>query len=207
MAFWGQVIEPGKPFVHTHNDNRGRLRLSKATLGDITKAGEENLSARSVKMKYTCVHFFPKQKRIVHCMSNVPMPHNEEGDDDPFEYDKDEGPIGKPQSRKKRQHESATKTHTSNKKAKMSTPQKTDGKKAAVHVATSHLSKKPDAKNKSNQQSPVSADGTHVCELCKSDFKTPRALEAHKEDKHMSKKKERRFKEKKKTEKGGRSCW
>ena len=45
-----------------------------------------------------------------------------------------------------------------------------DGKKAAVHVATPHPSKKPDAKtagNESNQKSPASAaDGAHSCKSC-----------------------------------------
>nr|XP_043615402.1 peptidyl-prolyl cis-trans isomerase FKBP53 [Erigeron canadensis] len=33
MAFWGIEIKPGKPYVHQYDDERGRLRLSQATLG------------------------------------------------------------------------------------------------------------------------------------------------------------------------------
>ncbi|KAI7726064.1 hypothetical protein M8C21_009683 [Ambrosia artemisiifolia] len=33
MAFWGVELKPGKPYVHQYDDERGRLRLSQATLG------------------------------------------------------------------------------------------------------------------------------------------------------------------------------
>ncbi|GKB14748.1 hypothetical protein Tco_0848671 [Tanacetum coccineum] len=91
------------------------------------------------------------------------------------------GNCGKPQYGKKRQNESAIKTPTTDKKAKMSTPQKT------VHVATPHPSKKPDAKSaksKSNQKSPASAiDGAHSCKSCNRNFKTECSLQAHNQDK------------------------
>jgi nucleophosmin 1 len=104
--------------------------------------------------------------------------------------DEEEETPKKPESGKKRQNESAIKTPTTDKKAKMTTPQKTDGKKAAVHVATPHPSKKPDAKtgNKSNQKSPASAaDGAHSCKSCNRNFKTDGALQSHNQAKHTSK--------------------
>ncbi|XP_052197109.1 peptidyl-prolyl cis-trans isomerase FKBP43-like [Diospyros lotus] len=33
MAFWGVEIRPGRPFTHSYNRVRGRLRISQATLG------------------------------------------------------------------------------------------------------------------------------------------------------------------------------
>ncbi|XP_030931873.1 peptidyl-prolyl cis-trans isomerase FKBP43-like isoform X1 [Quercus lobata] len=33
MAFWGVEVKPGKPFKHKHDDTKGRLHLSMATLG------------------------------------------------------------------------------------------------------------------------------------------------------------------------------
>ncbi|GMY09366.1 peptidyl-prolyl cis-trans isomerase FKBP43-like isoform X2 [Fagus crenata] len=32
MAFWGTEVKPGKPFKHKHDDSKGRLRISMATL-------------------------------------------------------------------------------------------------------------------------------------------------------------------------------
>ncbi|PWA79571.1 histone deacetylase HDT1 [Artemisia annua] len=90
-------------------------------------------------------------------------------DDSDDGSDEEEETPKTPQSGKKRQNESI-KTPPTDKKARMTPPQKTDGKKAAVHVATPHPSKKPDAKtagNESNQKSPASAaDGAHSCQSC-----------------------------------------
>ncbi|XP_052206556.1 peptidyl-prolyl cis-trans isomerase FKBP43-like [Diospyros lotus] len=33
MAFWGVEVRPGRPFTHSYNQVRGRLRISQATLG------------------------------------------------------------------------------------------------------------------------------------------------------------------------------
>nr|GEU81329.1 histone deacetylase HDT1 [Tanacetum cinerariifolium] len=112
---------------------------------------------------------------------------SDDSDDSSDEEEEKEETPKKPQSGKKRQNESAMKTPTTDKKAKMSTPQKTDGKKAAVHVATPHPSKKPDAKSagsKSNQKSPAS-DGAH-CKSCNRNFKTDGGLQAHNQAKHAS---------------------
>ncbi|GJX79090.1 histone deacetylase HDT1, partial [Tanacetum coccineum] len=111
---------------------------------------------------------------------------SDDSDDSSDEEEEKEETPKKPQSGKKRQNESAMKTPTTDKKAKMSTPQKTDGKKAAVHVATPHPSKKPDksAGSKSNQKSPAS-DGAH-CKSCNRSFKTDGGLQAHNQAKHAS---------------------
>ncbi|KAJ0981180.1 hypothetical protein J5N97_009435 [Dioscorea zingiberensis] len=34
MAFWGIEVRPGKPFTHSYDESRGRLRISQASLGD-----------------------------------------------------------------------------------------------------------------------------------------------------------------------------
>ncbi|XP_076919086.1 peptidyl-prolyl cis-trans isomerase FKBP53-like [Bidens hawaiensis] len=34
MAFWGVELKPGKPYLHQYDDERGRLHLSQATLGN-----------------------------------------------------------------------------------------------------------------------------------------------------------------------------
>ncbi|XP_074588831.1 peptidyl-prolyl cis-trans isomerase FKBP53 [Curcuma longa] len=34
MAFWGVEVKPGKPYTHVHEQARGRLRISQATLGN-----------------------------------------------------------------------------------------------------------------------------------------------------------------------------
>ncbi|XP_071690660.1 histone deacetylase HDT1-like [Rutidosis leptorrhynchoides] len=107
-------------------------------------------------------------------------------DDDSVE---EEETPKKKQSSKKRPNESAIKTPSTDKKAKMSTPQKTDGKKP--HVATPHPSKQAVAKtpaNKSNQKTPAStSDGAHSCKACNRNFKSDGALQSHNQAKHASK--------------------
>ncbi|KAJ4757199.1 Peptidylprolyl isomerase [Rhynchospora pubera] len=34
MAFWGVEVKPGKPYTHSYDETRGRLRISQATLGN-----------------------------------------------------------------------------------------------------------------------------------------------------------------------------
>nr|XP_043610033.1 histone deacetylase HDT1 isoform X2 [Erigeron canadensis] len=101
--------------------------------------------------------------------------------------DEEEETPQKEQSAKKRPNDSAIKTPSTDKKAKLSTPQKTDGKKAGGHVATPHPSKQA-AKtpaNKSNQKSPASAaDGAHSCKTCNRSFKSDVALQSHNQAKH-----------------------
>ncbi|XP_061358523.1 peptidyl-prolyl cis-trans isomerase FKBP43-like [Gastrolobium bilobum] len=43
MAFWGVEVKPGKPFTHAHNDWKGRLHISMATLGLGTATAKSTL--------------------------------------------------------------------------------------------------------------------------------------------------------------------
>ncbi|XP_050240671.1 peptidyl-prolyl cis-trans isomerase FKBP43-like isoform X1 [Quercus robur] len=43
MAFWGVEVKPGNPFKHEHDDTKGRLHLSMATLGLGTAEGRSIL--------------------------------------------------------------------------------------------------------------------------------------------------------------------
>ncbi|XP_076913597.1 peptidyl-prolyl cis-trans isomerase FKBP53-like isoform X2 [Bidens hawaiensis] len=40
MAFWGVELKPGKPYLHQYDDERGRLHLSQATLGNSKSKGK-----------------------------------------------------------------------------------------------------------------------------------------------------------------------
>ncbi|KAK7858966.1 histone deacetylase hdt1 [Quercus suber] len=83
------------------------------------------------------------------------------------------------ESSKKRPSEFATKTPVLAKKAKASTPQKTDGKKVGGHTATSHLSKKgaktPATSEQSKQKSPKSG-GSFSCQTCSNPTLRPSML-------------------------------
>ncbi|KAJ0949781.1 putative histone deacetylase transcription factor C2H2 family [Helianthus annuus] len=112
---------------------------------------------------------------------------DEDSSDSEDSSDEEEETPKKQQSGKKRANESAMKTPASDKKAKLSTPQKTDGKKAGGHVATPHPSKQTKTPaNKSNQKSPASAstDGAHSCKPCNRTFKSDSALQSHNQAKH-----------------------
>ncbi|KAJ0613035.1 putative histone deacetylase transcription factor C2H2 family [Helianthus annuus] len=112
---------------------------------------------------------------------------DEDSSDSEDSSDEEEETPKKQQSGKKRPNESALKTPASDKKAKLSTPQKTDGKKAGGHVATPHPSKQTKTPaNKSNQKSPASAstDGAHSCKPCNRTFKSDSALQSHNQAKH-----------------------
>ncbi|KAK9068434.1 hypothetical protein SSX86_012548 [Deinandra increscens subsp. villosa] len=111
---------------------------------------------------------------------------DEDSADSEDESDEEEETPKKEQSGKKRPNESAIKTPANEKKAKISTPQKTDGKKAGGHVATPHPSKQGKTPaNKSNQESPASASGgAHSCKSCNRTFKSDMALQSHNQAKH-----------------------
>ncbi|KAL3532043.1 hypothetical protein ACH5RR_005564 [Cinchona calisaya] len=98
--------------------------------------------------------------------------------------DSDEETPKKVETGKKRAADSALKTPGSDKKAKMTTPQKTDGKKGSGHVATPHPSKQA-GKNK-NQQTPKSGGGSHTCKTCNKGFGSESALESHTKAKHST---------------------
>ncbi|KAI3683853.1 hypothetical protein L1987_84368 [Smallanthus sonchifolius] len=116
---------------------------------------------------------------------------DEDSSDGDDSGDAEEETPKKEQYGKKRPNESALKTPVSDKKAKMSTPQKTDGKKAGGHVATPHPSKsnkQVKSETKSNQKSPASAstDGAHSCKPCNRNFKSDGALQSHNQAKHKA---------------------
>ncbi|KAI3743501.1 hypothetical protein L1987_61211 [Smallanthus sonchifolius] len=96
--------------------------------------------------------------------------NEDSSDNEDDSEEEEETPKKQQQSGKKRPNESAIKTPVNEKKAKLSTPQKTDGKKAGGHVATPHPSKQGKTPaNKSNQESPASASaaaGAYSCKPC-----------------------------------------
>ncbi|XP_033512682.1 histone deacetylase HDT1-like isoform X2 [Nicotiana tomentosiformis] len=107
-----------------------------------------------------------------------------EDEDDSDEDQSDEETPKKAEPSKKRPSDSAIKTPAPDKKAKFATPQKTDGKKGAVHVATPHPSKQAGktSGNKSNQ-TPKSG-GSLACKTCSRTFGSETALESHSKAKH-----------------------
>ncbi|KAL6976385.1 hypothetical protein U1Q18_025173 [Sarracenia purpurea var. burkii] len=120
-------------------------------------------------------------------------------DEDDSEDEDEEAPK-KTEPSKKRPTESATKTPVPAKKAKVATPQKTDGKKRGGHTATPHPSKKadtatphpsmkigktPDNSKKTKEQTPNS-DAQVACKSCSRTFKSESALESHTKAKHTA---------------------
>ncbi|CAL0324181.1 unnamed protein product [Lupinus luteus] len=104
--------------------------------------------------------------------------------DDADSDDDEETPVKKVELGKKRANDSASKTPVSNKKAKNSTPQKTDGKKGG-HTDTPHPAKKAGKTPNSDAkgQTPKSA-GQFSCESCKKAFKSEDGMQQHKKAKH-----------------------
>ncbi|XP_010278241.1 PREDICTED: histone deacetylase HDT1-like [Nelumbo nucifera] len=109
----------------------------------------------------------------------------EEGSDEEDE----ETPKKKAELVKKRGAESASKTPTPGKKAKLVTPQKTDGKKSGGHTATpfpKQGGKTPaNSAGKKQQQTPTS-DGQVSCKSCNKTFKSEIALQSHTKAKHAA---------------------
>ncbi|KAJ7976055.1 histone deacetylase HDT1 [Quillaja saponaria] len=114
----------------------------------------------------------------------------DEGDSDDDDESEDEETPKKVEASKKRPLESAKKTPGPDKKAKLVTPQKTDGKKGAVHIATPHPSKQAGKtaltnKSQSKQQTPKSS-GDYGCKSCDRSFKSEDALQSHNKAKHSA---------------------
>ncbi|XP_019179585.1 PREDICTED: histone deacetylase HDT1-like isoform X2 [Ipomoea nil] len=109
-----------------------------------------------------------------------------DSEDEDSEDESEETPK-KVESGKKRPSESSKKTPVPEKKVKMATPQKTDGKKGSEHVATPHPSKKAAGKTPNNkaakQQTPKSG-GSHLCKPCNRSFGSESALDSHSKAKH-----------------------
>ncbi|XP_004246566.1 histone deacetylase HDT1 [Solanum lycopersicum] len=100
------------------------------------------------------------------------------GEDEDDSDESEEETPKKAEPAKKRKADSATKTPVTDKKAKLTTPQKTDGKKGGVHVATPHPSKQA-------SKTPKSA-GSHHCKPCNRSFGSEGALESHSKAKHSA---------------------
>ncbi|XP_038905525.1 histone deacetylase HDT1 [Benincasa hispida] len=122
--------------------------------------------------------------------SGVDSEDSDEESDDSLE--EDEQTPKKAEASKKRPLDSANKTAAPDKKAKLVTPQKTDGKKGVAHVATPHPSKKagkmPAANDKNKQQTPKSAGGAFPCKTCNRTFGSETALHSHTKAKHTAEK-------------------
>ncbi|KAH0638563.1 hypothetical protein KY285_035149 [Solanum tuberosum] len=100
------------------------------------------------------------------------------GEDEDDSDDSEEETPKKAEPAKKRKADSATKTPVTDKKAKLTTPQKTDGKKGGGHVATPHPSKQA-------SKTPKSA-GSHHCKPCNRSFGSEGALDSHSKAKHSA---------------------
>ncbi|CAK9323095.1 unnamed protein product [Citrullus colocynthis] len=122
--------------------------------------------------------------------SGVDSEDSDEDSDDSLE--EDEQTPKKAEASKKRPLDSANKTPAPDKKAKLVTPQKTDGKKGVAHVATPHPSKKtgkmPAANDKNKQQTPKLAGATFPCKTCNRTFGSETALQSHSKAKHTAEK-------------------
>ncbi|KAM3205110.1 histone deacetylase HDT1 [Capsicum annuum] len=115
---------------------------------------------------------------------------SEMGEDDSDEDQSDESEEETPEkaeTSKKRPADSSAKAPVlDKKKTKFTTPQKTDGKKGAVHVSTPHPSKQAGKTpgNKPNQ-TPKSG-GSFACKTCNRTFGSENALESHSKAKHSA---------------------
>ncbi|XP_039044130.1 histone deacetylase HDT1-like [Hibiscus syriacus] len=116
-----------------------------------------------------------------------------ESDDDSEEESSDEDQetpeAEKAGPSKKRSAESAMKTPAPGKKAKLVTPQKTDGKKVGGHTATPHPSKqarKASATTGQAKQSSNSGGSSFLCKSCGRSFGSENALQSHSKAKHGS---------------------
>ncbi|XWS43467.1 hypothetical protein CRYUN_Cryun16bG0106500 [Craigia yunnanensis] len=88
---------------------------------------------------------------------------------------------------KRRSAESATNTPAPEKKAKLVTPQKTDGKNVGGHTATPHPSKqagKASAAAGLVKQTPKSGGSSFPCKSCDRSFGSENALQSHSKAKH-----------------------
>ncbi|XP_074276039.1 histone deacetylase HDT2-like [Silene latifolia] len=117
---------------------------------------------------------------------------NDDDEDDSDSEDEDDTTPVKIDASKKRPNADA-KTPQS-KKAKIATPQKTDGKKGSiVHPATPHPVKKGgktpagDKTPKSGDKTPKSGGSEVSCGSCKKTFKSDVALQSHSKAKHGAK--------------------
>ncbi|MCL7041985.1 hypothetical protein MKW94_024266 [Papaver nudicaule] len=117
-----------------------------------------------------------------------PIKDDESEDDDSEDSDEGESDDEVKQSKKRPAETSASKT-PADKKAKLTTPQKSgaDGKKGNEgHVATPHPAKKAGKSDKSKQETPKSAATPVACNTCSKTFNSEKGLESHTKAKHSS---------------------
>ncbi|KAA8518625.1 hypothetical protein F0562_016099 [Nyssa sinensis] len=146
MEFWGGEVKSGEP-LSVDPGNGMVLNLS-----------QENLSHKQKEDKDSEGFENDLSDSIEDGESDT-----DEDDDDESDEEEEDTPK-KVKLGKKRPAESGNKTPGCDKKAKLATPQETDGKKGGGHVATPHPSKQAGKTpaNQSKQQTPKSA-GTHPC--------------------------------------------
>ncbi|CAL5436225.1 unnamed protein product [Camellia sinensis] len=111
-------------------------------------------------------------------------------EEDDEEEEDEETPKKAELSKKKRPTESVSKTPVPAKKAKLDTPQKTDGKKGGGHTATPHPAKQagktPNSSEKSKEKTPKS-DSKVSCKSCSKTFNSETGLDSHTKAKHGGK--------------------
>ncbi|KAL9663138.1 hypothetical protein QQ045_027977 [Rhodiola kirilowii] len=112
----------------------------------------------------------------------------DDSDEEDDSSEEDEKTPTPKKENKKRPTESESKAQIPSKKAKLVTPQKTDGKKVTTaHIATPHPSKPASKTPKSeNTKTPASA-GKPTCNSCSKTFNSDKALESHSKAKHAAK--------------------
>ncbi|KAJ4977747.1 hypothetical protein NE237_008527 [Protea cynaroides] len=117
---------------------------------------------------------------------NIAGDDSDEDDEGSDEEEDEETPT--PKKGKKRPSDSAAKTPASDKKAKLVTPLKTDGKKGGgVHTATPYpkqAAKTPNS-DKAKGQTPKSG-GKFSCTPCSKSFNSDGALQSHNKAKHTA---------------------
>jgi nucleophosmin 1 len=108
---------------------------------------------------------------------------DDEDSDDDSDEDEDTTPMAAEPGPGKKRSGSATKNPISNKKARLVTPQKTDGKKASghVHIATPYPNKGKEAKQQAQK-----SGGSFSCKSCSKSFGSQMGVDSHTKDKHGS---------------------
>ncbi|CAM8898069.1 unnamed protein product [Rhodiola kirilowii] len=111
----------------------------------------------------------------------------DDSDEEDGSSEEDEKTPTPKKENKKRPTESESKAQIPSKKAKLATPQKTDGKVTTAHIATPHPSKPASKTPKTeNTKTPASA-GKVTCNSCSKTFNSDKALESHSKAKHAAK--------------------
>ncbi|KAA8544193.1 hypothetical protein F0562_022171 [Nyssa sinensis] len=208
MEFWGVEVKAGEPLkvkpedYQTHSyftgssgededdfdyssDEDEELPVDTSENGKLAAKVEKTKSLMKMRMMIVMmtkrILMIWKEKRPWLILWMIVV-DEEDSDDEETPKKADQG--------KKRPTESATKTPVPAKKAKLVTPQKTDGKKGGAHTATPHPSKQagktPANSGKSKEQSPKSG-GQVSCKSCSKTFNSENALQSHSKAKHGGK--------------------